>query len=145
MGDRVSGAACLDLFAGTGALGVEALSRGAERCDFVDALPAAARAIRENLSRTHLEGRGRVVRSDARRFLAREGGRYDIVFVDPPYAMADPDLRDILGDLQPHSLTGATIVLTRPRRGSTDVIPVHLQVVRRLDYGDTRILILEAV
>jgi 16S rRNA (guanine966-N2)-methyltransferase len=145
LGGRVPGAVCLDLFAGTGAMGIEALSRGAERCDFVDSSPAAGAAIRENLARTHLEDRARVVRSDAGRFLAGAEGGYDLVFLDPPYALPDPDLADVLDPLQPHLLTGATIVVTRPAQSGTDVIPVNLQVVRRLTYGDARILVLEGL
>ena len=144
LGERVPGAVCLDLFAGTGAIGIEALSRGGERCDFVDSSQAAAAAIRENLARTHLEDRARVVRSDARRFLAGAEGGYDLAFLDPPYALPEPDLTDVLVTLQPHLLTGATIVLTRPTQSGIDVIPVNLQVVRRLSYGDARILVLEA-
>lgn len=144
LGERVVGAACLDLFAGTGALGIEALSRGAERCDFVETSPSAAAAIRENLTRTRLEDRARVIRRDARRFLAGAEDGYALVFLDPPYALPEPDLADILDALRPHLVTGATVVLTRHAKSRTDVIPVNLQVVRRLTYGDARILVLEA-
>lgn len=144
LGDRVVGARCLDLFAGTGAVGIEALSRGAEHCVFVDSSAGAIRAIRENLSRAGVEDRARVVRSDVPRFLEGEAAGVVLAFLDPPYAHPEPDLRDILVALEAHLITGATIALTRPRRSDTDVIPVNLHVVKRLDYGDTSILVLEA-
>ena len=89
LGERVEGARVLDLFAGTGALGIEALSRGAAEVTFVDSAPAAIRAVRANLEA--LDAIADVRRADARRFLggasaaARE---YDLVFLDPPYRLA---------------------------------------------------------
>ncbi|MDQ2965139.1 MAG: 16S rRNA (guanine(966)-N(2))-methyltransferase RsmD, partial [Chloroflexota bacterium] len=79
----------LDLFAGSGAAGIEALSRGAAAATLVESDAAAVRAIADNLSRAHVTDRGRVVRSDVLRWLAGDGvaaGPFDIVFVDPPYA-----------------------------------------------------------
>ena len=88
LGD-LEGARVLDLFAGSGALGIEALSRGAAEATFVDSAPAALRALRENLTALDLEAEVR--RADARGFLrsARKAGReYDLVFLDPPYRRA---------------------------------------------------------
>lgn len=82
----VPGAAVLDLFGGTGQLGIEALSRGARNCVFVDAGEPACRLIKENLKRTRLEGQGRVVRSDYLDYLSRCRERFDIILLDPPYA-----------------------------------------------------------
>ena len=76
----------LDLFGGTGQLGIEALSRGAKSAVFVDAREEACRLIRENLKRTHLEGEGRVIRSDYLDYLDRCREKYSIIFLDPPYA-----------------------------------------------------------
>ncbi|TYO89542.1 16S rRNA (guanine(966)-N(2))-methyltransferase RsmD [Oceanicella actignis] len=76
----------LDLFAGTGALGVEALSRGAERATFVDDLPAARALIRENVENLGLIGRARILRRDATRLGPCRERPYDLVFLDPPYA-----------------------------------------------------------
>jgi 16S rRNA (guanine966-N2)-methyltransferase len=88
---ELEGAVVLDLFAGSGAGGIEALSRGAARATFVDTDPGAARVIAENLRRAHLEPLGRVVRRDAVSWLADPAAApaerpYDIVLVDPPYA-----------------------------------------------------------
>lgn len=82
----IPGAKVLDLFGGTGQLGIEALSRGASSAVFVDAAESACKLIRENLKRTKLEGQGRVIRSDYLEFLKRNREQYDIIFLDPPYA-----------------------------------------------------------
>lgn len=82
----IPGAAVLDLFGGTGQLGIEALSRGAKSATFVDAGDAACKLIKENLRRTKLEGEGKVIRSDYMDYLKRCREQYDIIFLDPPYA-----------------------------------------------------------
>ena len=82
-GDPVTDARVLDLFAGTGALGIEALSRGAAAVDFVEADAQLADSLRANLAR--LRQPARVMRSDALRFLADGDARYDVVFIDPPF------------------------------------------------------------
>jgi 16S rRNA (guanine966-N2)-methyltransferase len=88
----LDGAAVLDLFAGTGALGIEALSRGATSAVFVDADPQAVRAIRDNLTATGLGGQATVVQADVFRFLADTPPTgVDLAFADPPYAFADWD------------------------------------------------------
>jgi 16S rRNA (guanine966-N2)-methyltransferase len=140
LGDRVSGARCADLFAGTGAVGIEALSRGAASCLFVDSGAGAIRAVRENLARAQMEARARVVRADALRAVEREGGPFDLAFLDPPYRHPVGRLRDTVGRVATLTSEG-TIVLTRPRRDATDVIPVDWAPVKVLTYGDARILI----
>ena len=80
------GAAVLDLFGGTGQLGIEALSRGANSAVFVDQREDACKIIRENLHRTKLESQGRVVRSDYLDYLRRSREKFDIILLDPPYA-----------------------------------------------------------
>ena len=82
----IPGCKVLDLFGGTGQLGIEALSRGASSAVFVDASDAACKLIRENLRRTKLEADGRVVRSDYMDFLKNCREKFDIIFLDPPYA-----------------------------------------------------------
>ena len=82
----IPGASVLDLFGGTGQLGIEALSRGAARCTFVDAREEACRLMRENLKRTKLSQAGTVVRSDYMDYLNRCRERYSIILLDPPYA-----------------------------------------------------------
>ena len=75
----------LDLFGGTGQLGIEALSRGADHCTFVDMRKEAAALIRENLRLTGLSERSRVVQGDALSFLSSCGEKFDVILLDPPY------------------------------------------------------------
>jgi 16S rRNA (guanine966-N2)-methyltransferase len=141
LGALVRDARCVDLFAGTGALGIEALSRGAASCVFVDSSAAAARTIGENLWKTDLGEGARVVRSDVRRFLERPTGPYDLAFLDPPYRLPGGALRQVMERLRPRLSSGAMVALTRPSGAHTDVIPVDWRVVRRLVYGDTGVLL----
>ena len=82
----IPGCRVLDLFGGTGQLGIEALSRGAKSATFVDASDAACRLIRENLKRTKFENEAKVVRSDYLEYLRRCHETFDMIFLDPPYA-----------------------------------------------------------
>ena len=83
---EIPGATVLDLFGGTGQLGIEALSRGAKRAVFVDAGEPACRLIQENLKRTRLEADASVIRSDYMAYLNRCKEKFQIIFLDPPYA-----------------------------------------------------------
>lgn len=87
----VTGARVLDLFAGSGALGIEALSRGARHCTFVERARPALAALRTNLAATGLDDRADVVATDAASFLARRraGTHFDLALLDPPYAFDD--------------------------------------------------------
>ena len=80
------GTKVLDLFGGTGQLGIEAISRGAKSAVFVDAGDAPCRLIKENLRRAKMEGEGRVILADYLQFLAQCREKFDIIFLDPPYA-----------------------------------------------------------
>jgi 16S rRNA (guanine966-N2)-methyltransferase len=141
LGQGVVDARCADLFAGTGAMGIEALSRGAGSCLFVDQAAVAIRAVRENLSRTGLGDRATVVRAPVRTALERAPGIFDLSFLDPPYASGREALADTIARLVRLMAPGSTIALTRPKKGSTNVIPIHWSVVKLLTYGDTQILI----
>jgi 16S rRNA (guanine966-N2)-methyltransferase len=143
LGDRVKGARCADLFAGTGAMGIEALSRGAASCLFVDSGSAAIRAIRENLERTGMGDRATVVRGDVLAALDRVSGPLDVAMLDPPYAHPHEAILEVLARLAATVGPGGVVVLTRPKADSIDVIPVNWAVVRILTYGDTRILVLQ--
>ena len=86
---RLDGASAVDLFAGTGSLGIEALSRGAAEAVFVETDALALRSLRENLAALDLRSRGRILRQDAGKAidrLARAGERFRLIFLDPPYA-----------------------------------------------------------
>jgi 16S rRNA (guanine966-N2)-methyltransferase len=122
----VQGARVLDLFAGTGALGIEALSRGAAAATFVDTDGQAISMIRANLLTTGLTG-GKIVRGDVMRFLETSSDAYDLVLADPPYAFADwPKLLE--------RLPGEVAVLESNR--PIDDAPGWL-ILRSRRYGDT--------
>jgi 16S rRNA (guanine966-N2)-methyltransferase len=95
----VHGARVLDLFAGTGGLGIEALSRGARACQFVESDRRACEAIRRNLEKTRLGG-GEVTSADVMRWLDRSApvAKFDLIFADPPYSKKDGD-RDFANEL----------------------------------------------
>lgn len=143
LGAKVPGARVLDLFAGTGALGIEALSRGAEHAVLVERSPAAAAALYENLELTHVAERATVVPQAVKSFLTgREeasGGPFDLVFLDPPYDMGSPELDETLQALADGVRLdeGWTVVLTRDKKSSTHVIPLHWSAARELRYGDS--------
>ena len=135
----VAEARVLDLFAGSGALGLEALSRGAAEATFVDSSAAAVRAVRANLE--SLAVRAEVRRADARAFLrnARAAGRqYDLVFLDPPYQRAGAVAEALAGDLAAVLAPRARVVAESDRRSPLE-LPLALQADRR--YGDTVIRI----
>jgi 16S rRNA (guanine966-N2)-methyltransferase len=125
----VEGARVLDLFAGTGALGIEALSRGAAAATFVDDDPASVAAVEANLAATGLIGA--VVRRDVLRYLASTQGEYDLALVDPPYAF--DKWEQLLA-----ALPAPTAALESGR--PLEVGP-GWEVVRARRYGDTRLTI----
>ncbi|HEX2703993.1 MAG TPA: 16S rRNA (guanine(966)-N(2))-methyltransferase RsmD [Solirubrobacteraceae bacterium] len=136
LGD-VSGTRVLDLFAGSGALGIEALSRGAAHATFVDSGQSAIAAISLNLGQLGLQQRALVERLDARQMLAR-GETYDLVFVDPPYSKA-ADLGPLLARELPARLSpGARVVSESDRRAPLEL---GLPTIRERRYGDTLIRI----
>ena len=110
----IPGAEVLDLFGGTGQLGIEALSRGAKSVVFVDAGEPACRLIRENLKRTRLEFQAKVVRSDYLAYLERANAQFDIILLDPPYA--ETFLENSLNKITEIDIlrTGGIIVTERP-------------------------------
>ena len=83
---ELPGARILDLFGGTGQLGIEALSRAARECVFVDEREDACKIIRENLKRTSLQSSAKVIRSDYLAYLKKTSDKFDIILLDPPYA-----------------------------------------------------------
>lgn len=99
----------LDLYAGSGALGIEALSRGARSAEFVDVDPQVCRTIHENLRRTRLEERGQVHAMSAEQAVQRLSGTFDLVLLDPPYT--DPGTAELLEALGRSSLLSPTSVI----------------------------------
>ena len=135
----VEGMRVLDLFAGSGALGLEALSRGASNAVFVESDRDAVRTIERNVERLGLAGAS-VVRSDAVRFLAAEAGQYDVVFVDPPYEMVE-SLRMSLATHLPRVLAPPGVLVLETAATIEPDLSLPVRTSRR--YGSTRVTIFE--
>ena len=134
----VDGASVLDLYAGSGAMGLEALSRGAESATFVESDRSAADAIKQNLDKLRLTG-ARIVREDAVRTLAAEGSsgrKYDLVLVDPPYHLY-PDLQPILARYLPRVLAEHGLVVVETASRVEPDLPLELRTSRA--YGSARL------
>jgi pantetheine-phosphate adenylyltransferase len=137
LGAACEGARVLDVFAGSGALGIEALSRGAARAVFVEKDARTARVIQENLRDLGLADRADVVTDDAARALQRfDAGIFDVVFADPPYKL---DVDRLLPALSRVLSEHGVLVLERDRR-SSDQSPPGLTATRDRLYGDTRVV-----
>ena len=138
----VEGARVLDLFAGSGALAIEALSRGASEAVLVDSSAAAVAAIRRNLSTVSVDAEVR--RQDALRYLdgARRDARlYDLVFLDPPYRHATALGRELSSALRPVLVPAARVVTESDRRAPLELALTLLDERR---YGDTLIRIYDS-
>jgi 16S rRNA (guanine966-N2)-methyltransferase len=141
LGDRVPDARVLDLYAGSGAIGIEALSRGAESVDFVERGRPALAALRANLVRTRLGAAARVHATDVERFLQGEPGPWSLVIADPPYearAIVAP-LRAVADRLEP----GGVLVLKHFWRTEPPAVP-GLATVRQRRFGETMLTFMEA-
>lgn len=138
LGDLVDGARVLDLYAGSGSLGLEALSRGAASVVFVENDRAALAVLRSNVEEVGLGGEvvGRAVED----YLMGPGSPVDLAFVDPPYRLPLPSVEHVLGLLAGRLVEGAVVVLHR-RAGSGEVAPPPgLTVTGRRRYGDAEII-----
>ncbi len=142
LGDRVPGARVLDLYAGSGAIGIEALSRGADHATFVEQSVPALKALRTNLERTDVAERAEVVGSDVARYLARPSDvARDLVFLDPPY-----EVRDIvapLGLIEPMLAPGGMVVVKHFWRTDLPDVP-GLKLARQRRFGETMLTFMEA-
>jgi 16S rRNA (guanine966-N2)-methyltransferase len=136
LGD-IQGVRALDLYAGSGALGIEALSRGAATATFVDDDERATAAIRRNIDEIGTVNAA-IHRGDALAFLRAGGGPFDLVFVDPPYSSA-PRLGERLSELLPVVLSTDARIVTESDKRSPLQLDLPLDFER--DYGDTRIRI----
>ena len=132
-----AGRRVLDLYAGSGAVGLEALSRGAAHALLVEADARAARTLAANVATLGLAGaevrRGRVERVAAH---GLPGPAYDVVFADPPYDLTDDELRTVLADLRPAVADAAVVVVERATRGGAWTWPVGYDEVRSRRYGE---------
>ena len=145
LAETVEGARTLDLFCGSGALGLEALSRGAASCVFVDEHRQAAAVTDENLKKSRLEG-GRCVKADVFSFLSRDAATYDLIFADPPYwkGYGDTDLAAKLLALENFSQRlAADGYLMIEISSAQSTPPTHyFRLLDRREYGSSAILLL---
>jgi 16S rRNA (guanine966-N2)-methyltransferase len=136
----LDGAAVLDLFAGSGAMGMEALSRGAARATFVESDRAACRTIDANLDKLRLTG-ARVLCHDVLRFLGTERGPYDLILVDPPYDLVE-SLAVPLSSHLPRLLAPAGLVVYETSARQEPALDgLALRTTRR--YGNVRLTLFE--
>ena len=132
----VAGARCLDLFAGSGALGLEALSRGATTLVFVEQAVAAARALQEQLIRFGGSAKARVVEMGAARYLRTPAPAFDIVFLDPPYG------RDALAEYIPMLdagnwlNVGGLVYLENEKTAGVPALPPHWELLKSKAAGE---------
>jgi 16S rRNA (guanine966-N2)-methyltransferase len=146
IGSRVLDAVTLDLFAGSGSLGIEALSRGARRADFVEAHGPTGFIIRKNLQATHLDNHARVIINDAFLFLERERAEenYDLALIDPPYerGFGERTLRSLLENNRLAS--GAWVVIEESVRVKSVTPPEDVRLIKQRIVGDTVLYFFEA-
>ncbi|HKW20795.1 MAG TPA: 16S rRNA (guanine(966)-N(2))-methyltransferase RsmD [Ktedonobacterales bacterium] len=143
---EIMGMRVLDLFAGTGAVGIEALSRGAESATFIERSPEAWQLVRENLALTNLSDRAEVLRTDAFAYLqqaAATGRRFDLVYVAPPQYvnMATQALTQL--DTSPLTEPGGLVIIQIHPQERAEVDALTLKRLRRYDerrYGSTLLL-----
>jgi len=132
----VAGSRCLDLFAGSGALGLEALSRGAMQVVFVEQAVAAARGLKEQLRRLGGDLKGRVMEMGAARFLRTPEEPFDIVFLDPPFG------RDALAEYVPlldegnWLKVGGLVYLENAKTTGTPKLPAHWEIIKSKAAGE---------
>ena len=147
LAERIPGCRFLDVFAGTGAVGIEALSRGAAEVVFIENHPAAATLIQNNLDSLGIRGRTRVLKLDALRALQRlaaeltpASSRFDIVFLDPPYAAAE-EYRRVLTFLSSAAFLAPGGLLIAEHRRTFDLQEAsdELERVRVLRQGDANL------
>jgi 16S rRNA (guanine(966)-N(2))-methyltransferase RsmD len=136
----LAGARVLDLYAGSGAVGLEALSRGAEHALLVEADPRTAAALRSNATELGLADRAEVVRDRVERVVAAgpAGGPYQLAFADPPYAVPGAEVDALLAALVEHGwLAGsAVVVVERSSRGAGPTWPASLRPEKQRRYGE---------
>ncbi len=142
LGESVAETTVLDLFAGSGAIGLEALSRGAASCCFVEQQRQACSVIEQNLKKSRLDG-GRVVCSDVLKFIKRDPGEYDLIFADPPYwkHYGDKDLiADLLEPAAPRLKPDGWLIAEASSGYEAPTAP-GLKLEDRREYGSSSILL----
>src|SRR3989344_9427146 len=143
LGDLVKGRKTLDLYAGSGSLGIEALSHGAKEAIFVESNKSACEVIKKNLDHIKLQEKGKVIcRSVHQTLLELPKQNFDLVFLDPPYAIGKLD--HIFAALLPHLARGALVVFEHAKATEPPSI-AGLQIIDRRIYGETKVTFLTKV
>lgn len=132
----ISDTRCLDLFAGSGALGLEALSRGAREAVFVEQFPAAARALQEQLTRFGAAAKGRIVEMGAARFLRTPGAPFDVAFLDPPFGTNALAEYIPLLDSGEWLTAGGLVYLENERAAGVPALPGHWELLKSKSAGE---------
>lgn len=144
----VHDATVLDLYAGSGALAIEALSRGAAHAVLVDRDISAAAAIRANLTATGFEAVARVQRVEVARFVTARipDAPFDLVFLDPPYDVPSGEVAAVLAALAATGAvtSGGTVVVERPKSGEPLTLPDGWGIEKERLYGDTLLVVAHA-
>ena len=137
----IFGARVLDLFAGSGALGIEALSRGAQQCDFVEKDNSAFKVVHKNISETPFGDISKMHLSDYAVFLEKCPGEYDVIFLDPPYESGfyTPALNIIS---QRKLLSDDGVIVLEKKTGMDILVPDSFEVIKDKKYGHVSVLIL---
>jgi 16S rRNA (guanine966-N2)-methyltransferase len=141
LGQRCDGLRVLDLYAGTGALSFEALSRGAAHATLVENDPKAAQVIHRNAEELGCADRCTMLRDDVGRALGRLAGPFDLVFSDPPYALRAAQATVEALCARNLIAPGGRLVLERDRREPRPALPEELELADESRYGDTAVLI----
>jgi 16S rRNA (guanine966-N2)-methyltransferase len=138
--DALTGARVLDLYAGSGALGLEAASRGAARVTLVESARVAADVCRRNVAALGFDAAVTVVVERVERFVARPAAEpWDLVLLDPPYDVPEPDLAVVLGALEGVLANRAVLVVERSTRSPEPLWPAAVERVDDRSYGETRV------
>ena len=136
---EIEGRRVLDLFAGSGQLGIEALSRDAESCVFVDADKSAVRIVKENLEKTKLAFKATVMQTDSLAFLGMTDRVFDLAFLDPPFGTEL--LQKALAKVEPHIEQGGIFVCEHPFGEDMPDVQGDLEKQREYKYSKTAVTI----
>jgi 16S rRNA (guanine966-N2)-methyltransferase len=134
----LDGVRVLDLYAGSGALGLEALSRGAEHATFVESDKRAADVLKGNAKELGFANTT-IVNRTAEAYVLAEGEKFDVVFADPPYAVGDDELAEVLQGIVPRLTADAILIVERASRSSEPAWPEEVESLRAKRYGDTAV------
>ncbi|MFD2043993.1 16S rRNA (guanine(966)-N(2))-methyltransferase RsmD [Ornithinibacillus salinisoli] len=140
IGPFFQGGNCLDLFAGSGSLGIEAISRGMDSCIFIDKHPKAIHTISENIKNLRLEENSEVFRTDAYRALkasAKRGITFNLIFLDPPYGKAN--YTELINEIEKHNLLNEEgVIYCEHDPNERFSFPIdNFDIMKQVNYGGT--------